>query len=337
MNIISIVGSTAVGKTGAALTIAKQLLKEKKVSAVDIISADSRQVYQGLSILSGADIPADSRQFDAINSSTFPYFQLLGHQIYLHGVSIIRPTAEWSLAHFHQLAERVIANASAEKRAVFVVGGTGLYQTQLLHVDSLDFSPPLPQVREKAQEMNVGQLQSWLDELDSTALMILNQSDRANPRRLIRAIERVLSKQSYGTDGPKKAPLESGMSSHEQSFYGLYTNKLELEKRIRERVAERLDHGAVAEVEALVAELEELRIPLSKLPAHTTCGLREVQAFINGEVDRPQCLELWSRRELAYAKRQETWWKKYPDVRWFDIDEAGTQIDLLFAVQQHFS
>jgi len=312
MHIISIVGPTAVGKSAVAFALAEQFLSNGTVTGVDLISADSRQVYKGLEILSGADEPP------------------INPNIRLHGVSIVQPTEEWSLAHFHQLAHRLIENGENENRVVIVVGGTGLYQSQLLQSEIEGQAPPLTDVREKAEGMSVSELQAWLAELDGKAVANLNQSDISNPRRLVRAIERALWLQ-------KKPSVKNVPSKHTQQFFGLQTTKEDLVERIRQRVKQRLEQGVVSEVALLEARLEELGTPLTSLPAHSACGLREVLAFSRGEIEREQCIDLWTQREVAYAKRQATWWKKYPDVQWFDITDKDWLEKLVAAASDSIS
>lgn len=313
MNIISIVGPTAVGKSGIALQLAEKLLQEGLVSGVDVISADSRQVYKGLEIVSGADVPEE-----------------LPLGIILHGVAMILPTAEWSLSHFHQMANSIIDDAEKNKHAVIVVGGTGLYQTQLLQSEVANQSPPQLEVREKALQMSAEQLQEWLAKFNALELESLNESDRANPRRLIRAIERQIWTQ-------KNPVATTKPSRHRQHFFGLQTTKEGLIQRIQLRVEERLAHGAVEEVTRLAARLEEEGIALSKLPAATACGVREVLAYAQGDIDREQCAELWTRREVSYAKRQVTWWKKHPDVQWFDLQNENWQQEFVVAATTDFT
>lgn len=342
MRIISIIGPTGVGKSAAALALAHQQLAGGRVEGVDLISADSRQVYQGLEILSGADIPENGELVEKDEYCSYPYFCVDSKPIYLHGVAIVQPTQEWSLAHFYHLAHQVLVAALKKNHSVIVVGGTGLYQTQLLQAQIIDQSPPQPAIREKAEMMSVDQLQHWLWDLDATAAGALNDSDRANPRRLVRAIERVTWRQAAMqsvTTGlsPKEAKIMTNDSEIEklqrytQHFFGLQTTKEDLATRVRARVEQRLAQGVVSEVLTLEANLEESNMSLSKIPAHSACGLREVLAFSRGEISREQCVELWTQRELSYAKRQNTWWKKYPDVQWFDVGTIDWQSAFLTA------
>lgn len=323
MLITSIIGSTGVGKSGAALLLAENLVSSGKFSGVDLISADSRQVYKGLEIISGADVPDQSEVVSANSEYDYPYLQL-SKNMTLHGVAIVEPTQDWSLSHFYQLTQQVIDRVEQKNHAVIVVGGTGLYQTQLLQSELLENSPPQPEVRAKAETMSVAELQSWLGELDAESLDSLNESDRANPRRLVRAMERALWVHPASVLASDEVPTQ-----HTQRFFGLKTTKEDLESRVQSRVVARFDGGAVQEAQSLVSKLEEAGTPLSSIPAHTTCGLREVLAYASGEIDRTTCIELWTKRELSYAKRQNTWWKKHADISWFDVGDPDWKDNFL--------
>ncbi len=330
MHIISIVGPTAVGKSAVALMVARALLAEKAVAGVDIISADSRQVFKGLEIISGADLPDGCEVVN--NTALFPYryFGFAKEHIWLHGSSIIEPSQAWSLAHFHQLAQQVIASAQQLHHLVIVVGGTGLYQSQLLQPKIGGLFPPLPDIRAKATNLSVSELQQWLKQLNPAKLEVLNESDRANPRRLVRAVERELGQSDTNQEKP-------AVTTHSQSFFGLQVNKEVLAQRIQMRVEQRLAAGAVQEALRLEASLEEMSLSILKLPIHSTCGLREVLAYAHGDLDAQQCITLWTQREVSYAKRQATWWKKYSDVKWFNRIETDCSEQLLAAVRASFS
>jgi len=206
-----------------------------------------------------------------------------------------------------------------------VVGGTGLYQTQLLQASIAGQAPPDETVRERADGMSVVDLQEWLGRVDQAVLTALNDSDRANPRRLVRAIERSLWSQTASKPAPQAV-------KHTQHFFGLQTTQEDLASRVQQRVIQRLEQDVVNEVTLLEARLEEEGVVLARVPAHSACGLREVLALARGDIDRQQCIDLWTKRELSYAKRQATWWKKYPQVAWFTIQEPDWLTRLLATV-----
>lgn len=184
--VTAVVGPTATGKTVRALEIAAEMLIGGKVAGVDLISVDSRQVYQGLEVLTGADVPEG---FERISTQCNNYFANCDDSIRLYGVSIIKPSDEWSVAHFLQYARNIMIDSWHGRRLPILVGGTGLYHQKLFAQDKRLQVPPNDEVRKRAEQMSVGDLQEWLGEVDHERLAMMNQSDRGNKRRLVRAIE----------------------------------------------------------------------------------------------------------------------------------------------------
>lgn len=312
---ISIVGPTACGKTDRALELARQLVREKKVLGVDVISADSRQVYKGLEILTGADVPEGFKegvplrraQSDTPQSNP-NYFTNIDGSIRIFGISMIDSAEEWSLAHFVNFAREIMVRSWSNGRLPIVVGGAGLYHR---HLFSDDTTPQIPQdsiVRRKAENMLVADLQLWLAEIDPGRLDQMNESDRENPRRLIRAIEvETWRKQNEGSSTVGLKPSDSVVVwSQVDNQVELVSAPLELiEKRIKQRVEKRFASGAIKEVENLL----KLNLPASA-PVLTTLGVPEIRSYLNGEISAEKCQQLWALHEFQYAKRQLTWWKK---------------------------
>lgn len=307
--LLSIVGPTACGKTDFALETARSLIDAGLVIGVDIIAADSRQVYQGLEIMSGADVPPD---FRLKKMASWPelaeYFEF--KQMRIFGISILKPTALWSVSQFQDYALQVCQLSWDEGRLPVIVGGTGLYHAHVLNSDTQLHTQPDPVLRQSLEEKSVLELQTMLQQLDSVALSSMNNSDRHNPRRLVRAIEKA------GT--PKTAPEKKPAVS--ELMIGLTDSIEAIEERIAHRVHQRLTTGAVQEVEQLLATTEDM-----KLPVWSTTGAKVVLAYSTGEIDHGVCEELWSRQERQYAKRQLTWWKKRPPVTWYQVSEADWQ------------
>jgi len=79
-------------------------------------------------------------------------------------------------------------------------------------------------------------------------------------------------------------------------------------------------HTSIEEVQKLIADYSEKEW---LMPAFSATGFKEVRAFLEDKISKEQMIELWTRRELQYAKRQLTWWKKEPNVRWFDVTKSG--------------
>lgn len=300
--ICSIVGATATGKTALAFKFAKELLSEKKFSSIHLLSADSRQVYQGLENLTGADLPEN---FTKLEEKKWPYpaWTNATGDIYLHGVSIIKTDQEWSAAHFRKLFLEVFQNLSKQDFLI-VVGGTGFYQQQISQpADTLEI-PPDFKLREKLEKLSLEELQTKLQTLNPSKLKKLNHSDLHNPRRLVRAIEIAQFLQDQKTS--KATPKTTKLKKNIPIFYLSLESELrqqKITKRVKERFAK-----AKEEVKEQIKHGQ-----FSKVAASCT-GFQELKQFLAFKIDQDTCLKLWTKSELQYAKRQDTWWKKRTDL-----------------------
>lgn len=303
MKIFSIIGPTAVGKTSFTLELAEEILNNKDYSGIDLISADSRQVYRGFEIISGADIPAEFK-LNRGKKITYPFYSK--ERINLHGVSIVSPDEEWSVAHFQDLALEVIKLAKQENRLVIVIGGTGLYHDQLLNSNASLRVKPNDDVRQKAEQMKLKDLQVWAKKANPSRVAEMNNSDINNPRRLIRAIE-------IGLNQAGKKYIYSALN-FEQIYIGLVQDLAKIEEKIRQRVLERFSDQSIPEVKQLQEKYQDW-----SLPAFSALGVSEIGQYLNGLFSKEECLSLWTLHELQYARRQLTWWKNR-DVAWFEID-----------------
>lgn len=308
MKILSVIGPTAVGKTTFALDLASQILSSEKhnVAGVDLISVDSRQVYQGLEIVAGADVPPtfEQRQDSALS---YPFFQAA--LVKLHGVSIIQPDEDWSLRHFQELALAVIELAENKQRLAILVGGTGFYHQHLFNQAAVLKVGPDQNIRNEAEAMSLAQLQAWAERVDVARFNCMNRSDRHNPRRLVRLIE--LASVNKNSLSRHESP------QHEQFYIGLKQDLQTLETKIKQRVEFRLKQGAIAQVQKLVKTYAK-----KSLPALSALGVQEIGQYLSGDISREECAKLWVLHELQYAKRQFSWWKK-KQLRWFEIDDLG--------------
>ena len=303
--IISIVGPTTTGKTNQALSLAQEVLTNKEYAGVDLISVDSRQVYQGLEVLTGADIPAGFSQFH--NLGEMPYFANVNNSIRLFGIAIIKPQDEWSVTHFRQFAREIIIRAFKEKRLPILVGGTGLYHKHLFSMsDDLSIKPNAL-VRAKEKNLTVTELQTWLKQVNQEKFLAMNQDDRNNRRRLVRAIEIAIAKTKV-TAKIQESQIEAkemDWSKVDRQVIKLAAPRAELEAKIKTRVKERFFGGAVEEVKALLAlKLDEVS------PVLSTLGVPEISQYLSGQLPESQTIDLWALHEFQYAKRQITWWKK---------------------------
>lgn len=323
-SLLSILGPTATGKTSLALQLAKKLISENKFEGVSLISADSRQVYQGLETLTGTDVPSEFKRIEAQENNQNPYdfFQHQDLPIKLHGVSIIKPVEDWSVTHFRDLAIFEIQNCWRKNWLLVVVGGTGLYHLQLFNNDPQLYVKPNPHIRQQAANKTVPQLRRVLEDLDPEKLEAMNHSDRHNPRRLVRAIEVAQALQNP-TPRIKNRPI---FNQPENYFkFGLKINPNQLQPKITNRVEERLKAGAVEEVEQL------LQLDLSPhSPAMTATGVSQIIDYLQGQINKTQLIESWTLTELQYAKRQVTWFKKRKEINWLPADKPKKALQTVY-------
>jgi tRNA dimethylallyltransferase len=308
--ILAIVGPTASGKTAFALKIAQQVLKSQ-YTGVDIISVDSRQVYRGLAVVTGADVPQDFKKINSDENFEYPYFQHSKFKINLHGISIIGVDGEWSLAHFKNFAIKIILNSINHNRLPILVGGTGLYHQQLFSKDEKLFISPNLEVRKKSQKLSVMELQDWLKKINSQKYLNLNHSDQNNPRRLIRAIEIELNShvQSIQQNNQQNSQLPENL---EITTLCLNLPLEEMKAKILKRVQMRFNSGAVDEVKKLLKMCRQ-----QKLPVCSTLGVADILDYLENQVTTQECQENWALHEYQYAKRQLTWYKKQNCI-WLD-------------------
>ncbi|MDZ7586852.1 MAG: isopentenyl transferase family protein, partial [Patescibacteria group bacterium] len=153
--ILIICGPTATGKTKLAVTLAKKFSGE-------IISADSRQIYQGMDIVTGKDLPAAKQA-----------------GITIYGYDLIKPDEEFSVAHFVKYAHDLINQI----RFPIIVGGTGLYLNSLINPPPTLTIPPNWQLRKKLEKKSAVQLQKALMKINPIRFNQMNHSDQLNPRR----------------------------------------------------------------------------------------------------------------------------------------------------------
>jgi len=305
--IIAITGSTATGKTKLALALAERLVKNNHAQRVFLLSVDSRQVYQGLEILTTADVP---HAWQIVKEKPYRYFSHPQLAISLHGVSIIPIWQEWSPAHFHRLFLRIKQQLNKED-VLILVGGTGFYHKQINQPATTLSIPPNPVIRQQLNKKSLGFLQEQLKQIDPEKFESMNQSDSQNPRRLIRAIEVAqANKEGEKHNTNKKQEKNNIINIH------LNLNAKDQQEQIKRRVAERFKH-AIHEVRAVLNQFK-----LSpELPAANTIGFEEIFKYLDHQLNSKQALLAWQRAEVQYSKRQITWWKKVPELTHLEAND----------------
>jgi tRNA dimethylallyltransferase len=303
---IIITGQTATGKTDLAFQYAKKYNGE-------IVNFDSRQIYKYLDIITGKDIPENSKF--KIKNSKLTYYLITINQpqstkLWLY--DIITPDQYFSSFEYVKLAQKVIKDIKNRGKIPILVGGSYFYLKHLLY--GFDYKvPPNFKLREELNKKSVNELQDILKGLSSEkTLPKMNQSDWHNPRRLIRRIE-ILQGQSFSRTVLKKESQK--LLEKNSLFIGLrYQNKDKLRQAIIKRVEKRLAQGAIDEVKRI------LKMGYKKTdPGLKTIGYKQLIEYLEGKVSKEKAIENWITAELQYAKRQYTFMKKDKNIDWKEI------------------
>lgn len=300
--LIVIAGPTAVGKSAAAVRLAKRISGE-------IISADSMQVYRGMDI-GTAKISAEEMQ-------GVPH----------HLIDVISPAEDYNVVRFQQMAKEAIRKTAQNGHIPILCGGTGFYIQALLY--DIDFTEEngteqaaeairdrLSEEAGKRGEAGNRWLHGRLSEVDPEAARTIPENNR---KRVIRALE------FYQLHGKKISEHNREQEARKQSspfdyrFYVLSDERNALYERINERVSRMLRDGLCGEVSALLA--------LGVRPESTAMqgiGYREIAASFRGEYPIEEAVRLIRQNSRHYAKRQLTWFRREGErVRWIDVGKTG--------------
>jgi tRNA dimethylallyltransferase len=310
--LLVICGPTATGKTKLATSLAKKFNGE-------LVSSDSRQVYKLMNIGTGKDLPVNPKIIDTSDvvyngrSYGLPAYDL-GSGVPIWMYDVVYPNEEFSVSHYYHITRAVIETIQKRNRLPILVGGTGFYIDSILNPPKTLDVPINPVHRETYKNATVETLQKSLKDIDNKTFMGLNNSDRNNPRRLLRKIEIAL----FGG-----VPSQFGQNcNYDAHIIGLTRDVKELFSHIDERVDERLKQGMLKEVEMLISS----GYPWS-LPAMSSLGYSQWKIYFEGSaLDRESlkqlCITRWKQDEHKYAKRQLTWFKNTKDIHWFDVADS---------------
>lgn len=296
--IIVICGPTATGKTDLGIELATLLKGE-------VISCDSRQVYKGLDIGSGK-LPKNLQ-----NVKKGEYFWTIdGVKVWMYDV--VDPKVRFTIADYLKQTHQVIIDLVNREKLPIIVGGTGLYLKGL--VEGLDHLEVISRKQKSLEKLDRSELQKKLQFLSPATWEQLNNSERNNPRRLIRKIELLNS------ISKRKILAYTPLSQNFQILIlGLTTNRASLNKLIDERVVKRIDQGLVEEGEKLKKEnlttdrMKELGLEYAVLAD-----------FLNNKItSKSDFTQILQTKIHQFAKRQMTWFNKQPGILWFDINDKN--------------
>ncbi|MGA1050354.1 MAG: tRNA (adenosine(37)-N6)-dimethylallyltransferase MiaA [Minisyncoccia bacterium] len=288
-SIITILGPTAIGKSKLAIELAK------KFDGI-IISADSRQIYKNFDIGSG--------KIKATEMQGIEHYMLDLKELW----------QDYNVAEFQRDVRQIIKDLQYPKPLPFLVGGTGLYIESILYnynLPNIDISPIL---RAELSKLNKLELQNKLLELIPDHN--LNNSDWNNPIRLIRAIE-VNSIQS----SPTLVQYNSDM--YKPLLIGLTASLDDIKNNITKRVNERLEQGAIEEVQNIRSILSTKLSPQLVENKIRQLGLGTIAIcdYLDKKTDYETMKEQYIRSEYQYARRQLTWFRRMSNINWFEADD----------------
>jgi tRNA dimethylallyltransferase len=290
--LVVILGPTAVGKTEIAIQLAERFDGE-------IISADSRLFYRGMDI--GTAKPTIEERM----------------RVPHHLIDVADPDEIWSLALFQQEAKHVIHTIREKHHLPFLVGGTGQFVRSIIEGWKVPSVKPDLHLREVltqlAGKLGADELHSKLARLDPQAA---NSIDPANIRRTVRAMEVIFSSGQRFSD--QKA---SRYRLYDPLLVGLARPRVELYKRIDDRITGMIECGFVNEVRRL------LDLGYSPdLSTMSAIGYGEISAYIHKKITLDEAIMLMKRRSREFVRRQANWFKENdPDIRWFRVSETTFQ------------
>lgn len=254
-------------------------IKLKKILNGELISADSRQIYKGFDIGTGKDHPKN---------------------IKIHMIDILSPEVQYSVSQYRETVLEIIKNIQSKGKLPIIVGGTGQYIQSLLESPRETFDiKPNKFLRFFLNKFNVKTLQFIYRTINKEKYLKLNNSDIHNPHRLIRKIEIVLSKTKTQKHYPEiKNYIHISLTAPNAYLF----------KNIDQRVDERIKMGLEQEI------LNLRKIYKWSAPAFRTHAYKEFEKGFTKDSIRQ-----WHYDEHRYVHRQKTWFRKMPNVVFFDI------------------
>lgn len=292
--IVCIVGPTASGKSDLAQDIAEHC-------AGEIVSADAMQVYRGMDIGTGK-IPVSERRV--------PHF----------GLDLVDPGEPYSAALFQTYARERFSDIASRGGRSFLVGGTGFYVRAA--IDDYDFPAggqtdnPVRERWQRFAEENGGvALWEELRRADARSAETIHPHEI---KRVVRAFELLAQGESYAEQRERLQRLPQAVDA---VFIGLAVEPSLLNERIEARVDAMVAAGLVEEVEGLLDR--GLR---DGITAPQAIGYKEIVAALDGELTMDEALGAIKQATRRYAKRQRTWFRKDPRIRWLDADAIGQDV-----------
>ena len=269
----------------------------RRLGDVELVSADSMQVYRGMDVGTAKATPAEQAQV--------PH----------HLLDVAEPEEDYSVARFQADVAEVIAGIEARGRRALVVGGTGLYVQAV--VDGLSLPGAWPELKGELERRPVEELHRRLAELDPLAA---SRIEPGNARRLVRALEVTLgSGRPFSSFGP-------GLGAYPPAtrfrLAGVWLPRPVLAARIASRYRRQLAAGFLDEVRRLQARMSRT--------ARQALGYKELLAHVAGDCSLDEALAAAVSRTKEFARRQRAWFRRDPRITW--LGAPANPLDLLPAL-----
>ena len=284
--LISIVGTTGIGKTRLAIDLANHLDTE-------IISCDSRHFYKEMKI--GTAMPTDEELAEAKH----------------HFVGNLSVNDYYSIGLFEEEALQKLDEIFARKNVAIMVGGSGMYEKAV--VEGMNDLPVADEENQQKlisifENEGVEVLQKMLEELDPDYFSVV---DKDNPRRLFRAIDIIWQTNKTYTEN---LSTPKAKRDFETFRIGIDAPREVIYERINLRVDKMMENGLLEEARGLIADRDKVALQ--------TVGYSELFRYFDGEWDLDFAIEEIKKNSRRYAKRQTTWNRKLENVNWVNYDNS---------------
>lgn len=301
--IIAIIGPTAVGKTALSFKLAERFQTE-------LVSADAYQVYKGM------DIGTAKATKDEL--ATYRH----------HLIDIIEPNEDFSAAAFQEAARTTIEDLHERGKIPILVGGTGLYVQSLLEGYEFKAKRHSKEERQTASSriaaLSEEELKAYITEKTGYEPPDWHEL-LSNSHRLVRLVGAI----EKGDGAAAVMPQKAGGPLYHAFVIGLSLPRQVLYERIEKRIDAMIESGWIDEVQQL---LQDGVLPEAQ--AMKAIGYKELVLYLDGQLSLEAASELIKKRTRHFAKRQMTWFKRMPYIRWYEKDDFVTEDELASAVIQ---
>ena len=294
--LIVITGPTGIGKSATAIDLAQRL-------STEIISADSRQVYKGIPIITAA--PTEEER------SIVPH----------HLVDFLELDEYYSASLFEQQALSLLEQIFSRSDYAVVCGGSMMYVDALCN--GIDELPTIPDdIRQQLMQEHAVNGNDWLlQRLEQLDPVYYNQVDRQNTKRVFHAVEICLASgrpySSLRTGTRQSRPfriIKTALTADRQLIFD----------RINLRVEKMLEMGMLNEARSVYH--------LRHLNSLNTVGFKEMFRYFDGEWDLPTAIARMQKNTRVYAKKQMTWYHRDPLIHWIDASAQATPTEQILAL-----